>query len=93
MCTCILHVCILSPHAHGTCVALTPLCTYARTSQVRSTAVGLCSSLSRAANFLSSLLPILLGSEGTLVVIAISCGVGLPLSWFCLPETRGRALE
>ena len=47
-----------------------------------------CSSASRGANLLAAPLPLLIGSERTLSLISVLCGVALPLAFFGLPETR-----
>ena len=59
---------------------------------VRSTALGVCSAAARVATLVSAPLPIVMGSTATLALIGTSCAIALPLSWFCLPETLGRAL-
>ena len=59
---------------------------------MRSTAIGLCSAGSRAANLLSAPMPIVLGSELTLAFIGTICAFALPFALCALPETRGRSL-
>jgi putative MFS transporter len=60
---------------------------------LRGTAIGLCSGSSRVANMAASTLPIVLGPTAFLTLIGLLCFVALPISWFLLPETRGRELS
>ena len=60
---------------------------------IRNTALGLCLASSRIGTFISTLVPVLLGSSGTLVVIAVLSAIAAPLAFFGLPETLGMGLS
>ena len=62
-------------------------------TNLRSSALGLCIAASRLGTFASNLLPVMLGSMGTLVTVGLLCAVAAPLNYFVVPETRGKGLS
>ena len=60
---------------------------------IRNTALGLCLASSRIGTFASSLVPVLAGSTGTLMLIALLCALAAPLAFLTIPETLGKGLS
>ena len=61
-------------------------------TEVRNTALGMCSAFARITSIAATILPSLLGSATLMLLIAAVCGLAAACSWALVPETLGCGL-